>query len=302
MTTSRTFVDDVLRALDGEATPEEERALARVVAADPEASRAFGLVLRLHGNLGPSLRERGTDPVERSGLPAQERRGRAPIAVGMAAAVAALACLFWIVRRDGPVDVAIAPRARDAGVTLASTQGSIVDAGPPPSATERSREVLLRYDFEDGRRQPPWLLSPVDKCPPRPGSQRCLRAQHFRPDQPFSVGMAMGARTIFTHREGTRIEFDYWLGTWLGDHAPYARIWIHDRDQNAAYYFSLPEVRSGAWVHVEAPLDRFVPQHPRSEGQRLSPGATIDHVVVAVDLKDQDVFFLDDFQVTAPAD
>jgi hypothetical protein len=160
------------------------------------------------------------------------------------------------------------------------------------------REVIFRYDFEDGRQPKGIKSSPVVRCPPRPGNRFCLSAyRHVQENKPMLVAVSMlkPRHGLFTYRPDQRLSFDYWIGTPIGTRRQVLDVWLWNETQQRSYVQRLRPTSNGAWNHVDIAISDFAEEH---DAARLQPGDLILELQLGTLWESEDVLFLDNIELS----
>ncbi len=215
-----------------------------------------------------------------------ERRGSAPVAP-----VATAVIDPTLSTGDG----ATLPAAAGVGSGAGTPGGGQALRQPRSSDGRTRREVIKRFDFEDGRQPADWKARPVATCPPRPGNRFCLRTERFANDNTVGVRMSDRRQGLFHYEPSVTIAFDYWVGAWTGPDAPPVEIYIST--PAASFEFLIRQVTAGQWVHAEVPLADFRPGRRHPSDVRLQPGDAIDFLLFSSNYRGQDVLFIDNVEI-----
>ncbi len=150
---------------------------------------------------------------------------------------------------------------------VAGGAGGIV-VRPLPGA---AREIVHRFDFEDGRLPKACRSGFVERGPERGGSRFCVAGAM---DPGASCGgrvvLVDDARGLFTFSEDLVACFDYWVD----DTVRTLDVQVWNRSQQLTFGATLWNVPRGRWTRAVLPLPEFVRQE-RGRVQRMRPGDAI---------------------------
>lgn len=282
--------------LDGVATEAQTRALETRLATVPAAAAELLALSRLECTV-KQVHQR----------PAHTRESAAPACVRIATpaaiavfglAAAGVAALLTKPHNDSlaaryDLPFSAARQAPDARRTAGGPDALI--AHPVRPATS---ERLAAFDFDHAiDTYPRWDRADVADCPPGREGKRCLNGirMSLRQDQ---LGVTLGdwRRPFLEYQPGLRIRF----AAWVGQNATKPRFAMHvvlfvGAGKDGEDFLVNTEVSAALrWIDIEVSLDAA--RAPDTQ-QPLRPGDRITAIHITLPWRDNDVFFVDDFEI-----
>jgi hypothetical protein len=180
-----------------------------------------------------------------------------------------------------------------------STVGMIMHHAKPvadPQSVTVGRQVVFKFDFEDGIRPVGQIDGEIVAGPWRDGNNYCVEASELPHKGAFKreVGWENPGDYLATFTVGMEVSFD----CWYSGPSDYIAVCAWDSTQSRNVYGVIPRVAQGRWTRVTTHLQDWRMDLDPSRG--FAAGDLIGNLLIAIESDEQAVLYVDNIEVTRP--